>query len=92
MLSGGTEKVKNAVTEMGIRDSATTSIVNTLLDLGKRLQKREPGQMKITESEVLLKLQNELNDVLADRAIVDAINPLLGMKGIFCTNKMNNNS
>lgn len=92
MLSGGTEKVKNAVTETGIRDSATTSIVNTLLDLGKRLRKREPGQTRLTESEVLLKLQNELNDVLADRAIVDAINPLLGMKGIFCTNKMNNNS
>ncbi|KIK77216.1 hypothetical protein PAXRUDRAFT_167491, partial [Paxillus rubicundulus Ve08.2h10] len=38
-LSGGTEKVKNAVRKSGIWDAAMATIINCLLDLGKVLQK-----------------------------------------------------
>lgn len=41
--SGGTEKIKKSVASSGIRDSLSTPIINHLLELGKKLQKRKVG-------------------------------------------------
>ncbi|KAF9237455.1 hypothetical protein BU15DRAFT_48704 [Melanogaster broomeanus] len=48
---GGTDKVKNAVSKTGTRDAASTAIVDRLLDLGKRLRKREAGTPPMPELE-----------------------------------------
>ncbi|KAG2063297.1 hypothetical protein BDR04DRAFT_1038375, partial [Suillus decipiens] len=81
-LSGGTEKVKNAVTSSGIRDAASASIVNHLLVLGKSLRKREAGKPALKEDEVRATLEKEFEDLLCGRPLEEFINPLLGMPGV----------
>lgn len=71
------------MSETGIRDSATTAIVNTLLELGKRLRKRQEGKEKLPEAQVQEALEKEVEKMLQDKTIVDAINPLLRMRGAF---------
>ncbi|KAF8546849.1 hypothetical protein OG21DRAFT_1426017 [Imleria badia] len=66
MLSGGTEKVKNAVSRSGIKDSATAIIVDQLLALGKELHKKTAGRPRLPEAE----------------SLDDRINPLLSMPGV----------
>ncbi|KIO08465.1 hypothetical protein M404DRAFT_134486, partial [Pisolithus tinctorius Marx 270] len=79
---GGTDKVKNAISKTGTRDAASTAIVDRLLDLGKRLRKREAGTPAIPESEVCAQLEREFEAALAGRSVDDVINPLLGMAGV----------
>ncbi|KAG2120871.1 uncharacterized protein F5147DRAFT_741763 [Suillus discolor] len=43
LKSGATEKIKNLVSTMGIRDTASISIINTLVELEKKLRKRVAG-------------------------------------------------
>jgi hypothetical protein len=82
MESGGTEKVKNVTTTTSVRDSATLPIINSLLELGKKLRKNTAGQ-HISESDVQQRLRQQLEELLAGRMIDNAINPLLDMPGIF---------
>ncbi|KAF9229198.1 hypothetical protein BS17DRAFT_792175 [Gyrodon lividus] len=80
--SGGTEKVKNAVSKSGICDASSAAIMDHLLDLGKQLRKREAGTPAIPEAEVCAELEHEFEVVLAGWFVDDIINPLLGMAGI----------
>ncbi|KAG2129942.1 hypothetical protein DEU56DRAFT_872405 [Suillus clintonianus] len=82
LCSGAAGKVSAATTATGIRDSTSSSIINTLVEMGKKLRKREAGQSASTESEVRAKLEKELSDMLQGRTHQDAINPLLGMDGM----------
>ncbi|KAF8438190.1 hypothetical protein L210DRAFT_3679452 [Boletus edulis BED1] len=81
-LSGGTEKVKNAVSKTGIRDNATAAIVDRLLALGKVLRKRTAGRPALSEAEVTARLNSELDALLGGQSLDDRINPLLGMQGL----------
>lgn len=81
-LSGGTTKVQNAVSLTGTRDNASASIVKHLLELGKRLRKREAGKPAINEREVQNILEREFEQLLGGLPIEDHINPLLGMIGL----------
>ncbi|KAH0825731.1 hypothetical protein J3R83DRAFT_9938 [Lanmaoa asiatica] len=80
--SGAGEKVKSATTSSGVRDSTTSAIVNALVELGKKLRKRKAGSATLTEVEVKVRLQKELENWLQGESLKDAINPLLGMKGM----------
>ncbi|KAH7905869.1 hypothetical protein BJ138DRAFT_1094753 [Hygrophoropsis aurantiaca] len=50
-LSGGTEKVKNTVSQTGTRDAASAAIIERLLDLGKSLRKRAAGTPAMPEDQ-----------------------------------------
>ncbi|KAI6021802.1 hypothetical protein BKA83DRAFT_4055361 [Pisolithus microcarpus] len=82
MLSGATEKVRTSVSTTGTQDSISLRILHTLIDLGKRLRKREAGTPAVPESQVREALEKEFTDLLQGTALEDAINPLLGMKGV----------
>jgi hypothetical protein len=77
-VSGGTEKVKNATASTGIKDSSTLGVINSLLELGKRLQKPEAGKEKMTEEQIRMTLEKQLEDEL----LKHTINPLIGVAGI----------
>ncbi|KIK76239.1 hypothetical protein PAXRUDRAFT_18355 [Paxillus rubicundulus Ve08.2h10] len=78
-LSGGTEKVKTAVSQTGTCDAATAAIVDYLLDLGKWLRKWEEGKPAISEVEVHTRLEHEFKAALDSQSLENHINPLLGM-------------
>ncbi|KAH0825930.1 hypothetical protein J3R83DRAFT_7620 [Lanmaoa asiatica] len=82
MLSGGTEKVKNALSRSGIKDSATVTIVDRLLALGKTLRKKPTGGPRLSEVVVTARLHSELDLLLGGKSLDDRINPLLSMPGI----------
>ena len=82
MLSGGTEKVRSAVSRSGVRDAVTSVIVNRLLELGKTLRKRTAGKPTLPEADITARLQNELDVLLGGQSIDDRINPLLGIRGL----------
>jgi hypothetical protein len=77
-LSGGTEKVKNHVAATGIRDSTTSTIIECLLEMGKRLRKRHPGKETMTESQIQALLADQMEEQLQKYGI----NPLIGMPGM----------
>lgn len=79
--SSATEKLKSATASTSVRDSITTSIVQTLVDMGKKLRKRSSGEVPIPEADIRARLEQELNDYLKGTDMKDMINPLLGMKG-----------
>src|SRR5882757_5427246 len=76
--SGGTEKVKNAISSTGINDAASLSVTKLLLEMGKALRKRTAGKSTIPEPQVLKELEDELERQL----LRGPINPLIGMAGI----------
>src|ERR1700722_848711 len=78
--SGSTEKVKKMVTTTGIRDTTTTPIINVVLDMGKKLRKRESGQEITPEADIQAKLVKALDDC----HYREAGNPLIGMAGEQC--------
>jgi hypothetical protein len=70
--------VKNATASTGVKDSSTSGIINSLLELGKRLRKPEAGKEKMTEEQVCTTLEKQLEDEL----LKHTINPLIGMAGM----------
>ncbi|KAG1898288.1 uncharacterized protein F5891DRAFT_1129522 [Suillus fuscotomentosus] len=66
-LSGGTEKVKNAVSLTGTRDAATTHMA---------------GKPIMSEEDVRRQLEQEFKDMLHGSPLEDHLNPLLGMPGV----------
>ena len=62
----------------GVKDSSTLVIINSLLELGKQLQKPEPGKEKVTEDQIHVTLEKQLEDEL----LKHTINPLIGMAGM----------
>ncbi|KAF8840947.1 hypothetical protein BDN67DRAFT_1048545, partial [Paxillus ammoniavirescens] len=79
-LSGATEKVKTSLATTGVRDSLSLGILTTLVEMGKKLRKRDAGIPAMKESEVKAALEKELEDLLNGKNLDDVINPLLGMK------------
>ncbi|KAI0747727.1 hypothetical protein C8Q80DRAFT_1219186 [Daedaleopsis nitida] len=70
-LPGASEKLRNATSKIGISDSGTKAILNTLAELGKSIP------------EVRKQLEDALEDLLRPgTSIEDYINPLLGMPSI----------
>ncbi|KAG1892235.1 hypothetical protein F4604DRAFT_1875644 [Suillus subluteus] len=88
MLSGASEKVKNSMSSTGIRDTASASVLNTLLELGKKLRKRTAGSPALPENEVRIALEKEFEQLLQGGKLDDAINPLLGMHDVFLLEKL----
>lgn len=50
--SGATTKIQNSVSLTGVRDTASGSILNALVELGKKLRKRTAGCQSLPENEV----------------------------------------
>ncbi|KAG2147900.1 uncharacterized protein EDB93DRAFT_1240576 [Suillus bovinus] len=73
------QKVKNSMSSTGIHDMALAFILNTLLELGKKLRKCIAGSPALPENEVRIVLKKEFEQLLQGRRLDDAINPLLGM-------------
>ncbi|KAL6300161.1 hypothetical protein BKA93DRAFT_819596 [Sparassis latifolia] len=82
LLSGGTEKVKNATSATGIRNSTTDSIVSCLLALGKKLQKHGGDEPVLSEDAIHTQLEADLEELLAGETVENSVNPLLGMPGV----------
>lgn len=80
-LSGAAEKVRTSLSTTGVRDSLSLGILTTLVEMGKKLRKRDAGVPAMKESEVKATLEKELEDLLNGKSLDDVINPLLGMKG-----------
>lgn len=81
MKSGATTKVHSAVSSTGVRDSASASILESLVELGKKLRKRGAGLPATAESEITAALEKEFEELLQGATLNDAMNPLLGMNG-----------
>ncbi|KAG2346414.1 hypothetical protein BDR05DRAFT_878375 [Suillus weaverae] len=81
--SGASEKIKNLVSSTGIRDSASNSILNALVELGKKLRKRAAGTQAMPEAEATAALEKEFSELLQGEKLDNAINPLLGMEAGF---------
>ncbi|KAG2143512.1 uncharacterized protein EDB93DRAFT_1241410 [Suillus bovinus] len=79
---GATEKIKNLVLTTGVRDTALNSIINTLVELGKKLRKRTVGTQAKSEAEVTAALEREFEELLQGDKLEDTLNPLLGMNGL----------
>ncbi|KAG1837183.1 hypothetical protein DFJ58DRAFT_718936 [Suillus subalutaceus] len=82
LKSGASEKIKNLVSSTGIRDSASSSILNVLVELGKKLRKHAAGTQAMPEAEVTAVLEKDFTELLQGKKLDDAINPLLGMQGL----------
>jgi hypothetical protein len=70
--------VKNATASTGVKDSSTLGVINSLLELGKKLRKSEPGKERMTEEQIRKTLEKQLEDEL----LKNTINPLIGMPGM----------
>ncbi|KAG2116485.1 uncharacterized protein F5147DRAFT_648975 [Suillus discolor] len=79
LCSGAAGKIVTTTTLTGVWDSTSSYLINALVELGKKLQKRKAGQLASAESVVRAALEKQLEDMLQGRTIEDAINPLLGM-------------
>jgi hypothetical protein len=73
--------VQSAVSSTGVRDSASASILESLVELRKKLRKRGAGLPATAESEVTATLEKEFEELLQGATLNDAMNPLLGMNG-----------
>ncbi|KAI9463504.1 hypothetical protein HD554DRAFT_2124595 [Boletus coccyginus] len=81
-LSGAATKIQASVSSTGVRDSLSLGILNTVVEMGKRLRKRGSGNAAMQEHEVKATLEKELDELLGGRGLEDMINPLLGMDGM----------
>ncbi|KAG2366225.1 hypothetical protein BDR07DRAFT_1449523 [Suillus spraguei] len=82
MKLGAMTKVQNTMSSTGICDSASVSILESLVELDKKLCKCEPGSQATSKSEVIAALEKEFEEQLQGATLYDAINLLLGMNGI----------
>ncbi|KAG1878687.1 hypothetical protein C8R48DRAFT_590573 [Suillus tomentosus] len=80
--SGASTKLQNSVSTTGIRDSASSSILNTLIELGKKLRKRTTGSQALSETAIEATLQKEFEDLMKGKGLDDVINLLFGMEGL----------
>jgi hypothetical protein len=64
-----------------VRDSALASILESLVELGKKLCKQGAGLPATAKSEVTATLEKEFEELLQGATLNDAMNPLLGMNG-----------
>ncbi|KAG1833933.1 hypothetical protein EV424DRAFT_1468957 [Suillus variegatus] len=78
---GATEKIKKSVASSGMKDTITGYILETVVELGKKLRKQGAGIQAKPEAEVKAILEKQLEDLLRGSALNDAINLLLGMEG-----------
>lgn len=67
----------------GVCDSALASILESLIELGEKLCKCEPGSQARSESDVTAALEKEFEEQLRAVTLDNAINPLLSMNGTF---------
>ena len=81
-LFGGTDKVNQSVSQSGIHDTTSATIVNSILVLGKTLQKRTAGKPSMSKAQVTACLEHKLESLLGSQSIDDLINPLLRMQGL----------
>ncbi|KAH7918288.1 hypothetical protein BV22DRAFT_1024813 [Leucogyrophana mollusca] len=79
---GAADKIKVSVLSTGVRDTTSSAIVNTLVELGKRLRKRVVGTTAVPESNTKAKLEKEFEDFMNGDSLEGVINPLLGMEGL----------
>ncbi|KAI6029918.1 hypothetical protein BKA83DRAFT_4030647, partial [Pisolithus microcarpus] len=82
VLSGASTKIQASVSSTGVRDSLSLGILNTVVEMGKRLRKRGSGNRVLQESEIKATLEKELTELLGGKGLDDMINPLLGMESI----------
>ncbi|KAG0693274.1 hypothetical protein DFH29DRAFT_985530 [Suillus ampliporus] len=71
-----------AAMKSGATQNASASILESLIELGKKLRKREPGSQAMSESDVTAALEREFEEQLQGATLEDTINPLLGMNRI----------
>ena len=81
-LSGGTKKVRSKVSGTGMHDTASSIIIEHLLELGKWLQKQTAGKPNLPEEDVHATLENDLKELLGGNTIDNYINLLLGIPGL----------
>ncbi|EIW76342.1 hypothetical protein CONPUDRAFT_158364 [Coniophora puteana RWD-64-598 SS2] len=80
---GAASKLSKVLQKTGVRDTATSSILNTIAELGRKLRAKTntPGAPR-SERDIRKKLEDELEELLRGWTVEDAINPLLGMDGV----------
>ena len=76
-VSGGTDKVKKAITATGVHDAGSAQAVEILLQMGKELRRRDTGRKPMSEAEI----QKLLEEELAKQLEKNPINPLIGITG-----------
>lgn len=82
-LSGETDKVNQSVSQSGVHDTTSATIVNSILVLGKTFQKRTVGKPStMPKAQVTACLEHKLESLLGSQSIDDLINPLLRMQGL----------
>ncbi|KAI6028147.1 hypothetical protein EDC04DRAFT_2573035 [Pisolithus marmoratus] len=82
VLSGATEKVRTSISTTSTQDSISLCILHSLINLGKKLHKHEAGAPAVPKGQVREPLEKEFAHLLQGSALEDAINLLLGMKGV----------
>ncbi|KAH9914360.1 uncharacterized protein BXZ73DRAFT_55012, partial [Epithele typhae] len=75
-------KLKDGVTATGVKDSTTTAILSSIVELGKNLRKRSTGTLALPETVVRKNLEEALQNALHGTEIGNHINPLIGMPGV----------
>ena len=83
LASGAGEKLRKSLYTTGVRDTTTSRITETLVELGKQLRKCGGASQPMPESEIRATLEKKLDEMLQGGTVRDSINPLLGMKGTF---------
>ncbi|EGO25341.1 hypothetical protein SERLADRAFT_407768 [Serpula lacrymans var. lacrymans S7.9] len=79
---GATEKIKAATASTGISDKTTVKIIDTLVELGKKLCKHPPGSSAMSESDIRAAQEKLLGEMLPGADFGAIINPLLGMDNL----------
>jgi hypothetical protein len=75
--SGATDKVKKLTTSTGINDSSSAWLLQSLIEKGKNLRKKEPGKPALSEAAIQKILEEDLEQGLRK----GPINPLIGLPG-----------
>ncbi|KAG8217162.1 hypothetical protein J3R82DRAFT_5230 [Butyriboletus roseoflavus] len=91
-ILGGTGKIKNALSKSGIHDQATAAIMGQLLELDKVLQKGAARKAALSDTNITVHLDNQLNALLGGHPLDGHINPLLRIQGLDIHKDTNGNS
>ncbi|EGO00580.1 hypothetical protein SERLA73DRAFT_50400 [Serpula lacrymans var. lacrymans S7.3] len=76
---GATSNIKAATASTGISDKTTAKIINTLVELGKKLCKHPLNSPATSEVDIQAAQKKQLEEMLQGTDFDTAINPLLGM-------------